>query len=190
VGEGRQNADGLRPAVGHRTDHSLPWYVACDADRQFQQAAEGGPIWLFGLEGRTDRQFQQAAEGGLIELFGLKGRADRQFQQAAEGGPIGLFGLEGRPDLYAPRLDIGSGFRVPIGTAMVSSEGSRERGRWPPAGRRPSTVPVGWTLGLGLGCRSAYAVHLGPVVDHRLSLQFPNYLIASIVTVPRSTASI
>jgi hypothetical protein len=33
----------------------------------------------------------------------------------AGGGPIGLFGLEGRADRYAPRLDIGSGFRVPIG---------------------------------------------------------------------------
>jgi hypothetical protein len=67
-------------------------------DRQFQQAAEGGPIGLFGLESRPDRQFQQAAEGGPIWLFGLEGRTDRQFQQATEGGPIGLFGLEGRAD--------------------------------------------------------------------------------------------
>jgi hypothetical protein len=37
------SADGLRPAVGHRADHSLPWYVACDADRAM---ADGGGVLI------------------------------------------------------------------------------------------------------------------------------------------------
>jgi hypothetical protein len=50
-------------------------------------------------EGRqnADRQFQQAAEGGPIGLFGLEGRADRQFQGAAEGSPIGILDLKAGP---------------------------------------------------------------------------------------------